>query len=180
MIRRGIACGVLLCFASCQGPQPTRASGRDVRFGIGLSALPNLGVAGSISARVARRPELDWRAELQVHYQFLDDEDFADDGFPAAGDWTQLGVGVLARTNPDARRHWLWRFGLEVFEARGTPNIVDSEGTFVALRLGLGFETDLTPRLSIGPELAVMPAYGGEDDEFRFVPQLTWGLRWHP
>lgn len=165
---------VLAAFApgACLAPR----GAREPRVGLALSALPNLGLEAQGSVRLAVRGETDWRAELAVAEQFLDDENLARDGNPGAGDWTQVGLSLRALTSPAERHHWTARIGAIWFRARGEPNVIDLPGDYVGLRLGLGFETDLGRSWSFGPELALIPAYG--EGEFVLVPQVTWGVRW--
>ena len=168
---------------------------------LGASLLPNAGLEASVAGPLSfgerregvRASSADsgaaaadssapdgWLYEWEVNatQQFLDDEFLADDGAPAAGDWSQAGVSVRAIMNPGDRTRWILRGGLQWFRARGEPNIVDEPGDYFGVRLGLAFETPLTERVSMGPELAVMPSYGGDRDEFRLVPQITWALRY--
>ena len=165
-----------LFLASCTALEPER----DPRLGLAASVLPNLGVETTATTRLLRRGDVDWRAELSIAQQFLDDEDLADDGRVSAGDWTQAGLGLRWITHVEEKRHWTARLGFIWARARGVPNIVNDPGDFVGIRFGLGYESDLTPALSMGPELAVIPTYGGDGHEFDVVPQLTWGFRWRP
>lgn len=175
LLRAVLRSGVLaLATAACQAPE----GGRDPRLGLAASILPNVGLEAQGSVLWKRRPEVDWRIEASVAQQFLDDEDFVTDGNPAAGDLTQVGLSLRAVTAAKDRRHWTLRTGLVWIRARGAPNIIEEAGDYVGLRIGLGFETDLTPRWSIGPEIALIPAWG--EGEFELVPQFTWGVRWRP
>jgi hypothetical protein len=162
--------GVLL--AACAAPE----TGRGPRFGLAGSAVPNLGVEGALEIPVGRRGDTLLAADLHLVQQFLDDEDLADDGNPEAGDWTQAGLALRAITDADDEGHWTFRVGPEWFEARSNPNIVDEPGHYVGLRVGLGFERDLTPGVSMGPEVSFLLAWG--EGTFEWVPQLVWGLRW--
>lgn len=155
----------------CWTPPPCRATYADAS----LSFLPNLGLGIGAGRVFARTADDIWSFEVQGTYQFLDDASIADDGNPEAGDWLQLRAGFKASSNPRGRRHFTKRFGAVVFDAAGDPNIVQEPGTYWGVYGGLGFETDLTPTLTVGPELSVLVTT--REDEFEFarpVPQLTW------
>ncbi len=160
----------------CVGAPAAELPARDAnpRWGIGLSALPNLGLEAAYERPLGRRGDVDWASDAHVAYQFIDDETFADDGNPAADGWLQAGVALRGRIRQNEVRDWTFRFGPEWFEARGAPNIVDEPGHYFGVRVGAGFETRIG-RCVVGPELSLL-AVGGEG-EFRMVPQLVWGLR---
>ncbi len=143
--------------------------------GFAPSLLPNLGLAASLSAPV--RAGSAWELEARFTDQFLDDKDFADNGFPKAGNWTQLDLGLL-RLDGDERRAWSTRFGVTGFRARGEPNLVEEAGGYLGLYFGVGRFTFFAPGLAFGPELTLLASSG--NDPRVLVPQLTWGLRWTP
>src|SRR5262245_13405728 len=94
------------------------------------SLLPNLGVAASLAQPLHAGSA--WHAEARFTDQFLDDKTFADNGFPEAGNWTQLDLGFERAPPPDADgRAWTTRFGVVGFDARGEPNIVEVAGHYV-------------------------------------------------
>jgi hypothetical protein len=65
------------------------------------------------------------------------------------------------------------------FRANGEPNWVDTPGNWAGPYAGVGFETELTPSLSVGPSLTFLGAIPFEGDEgLVLTPQLTWGLTW--
>lgn len=118
--------------------------------------------------------------EANVTLQPVDDETLADDGNPEAGTWTQAGLSLRLDRPLSEGTRWTLRGGPQWFEAKDEPNIVDAPGHYVGLRLGIGFETLFGDGLRGGPEVAVLPVWGGDEHEFRLVPQLTWTLRWSP
>jgi hypothetical protein len=147
--------------------------------GAGPSALPNVGAYVQFG-RVFRSDACGiWAAEARLGWQPWDDKTFADNGQPAAGDWYQAEVGVALRTQPEARRHAVWRAGAMWFQANGEPNWVDTPGDWFGGYVGFGFETDITPSLSIGPSLTLLGGFPSDGDEgFHVTPQVTWGLTW--
>jgi len=144
-------------------------------LGLAPSLLPNLGLAASLSAPV--RESSPWELEARFTDQFVDDKSFADNGFPEAGNWTQLDLGLLRVAWQDEHA-WSTRFGVVGFRARGEPNIVEESGDYLGLYLGVGRFVRLAPGLAFGPELTLIAASG--DDPRVLIPQLTWGLRWTP
>ncbi len=178
--------GLLVAAAAlcgCAAPGPTAP-----RVGLAASALPNLGVEGTLDARVAGLAGGELRAEAQLVQQFLDDEDLSSDGNPGAGDWTQVGLGLrwVARAPggvggagaPPAGLGCWELFGGGVWaHARGVPNLIDSAGRHAGVRLGFGYRVPFGRGWSLGPELALLGLW--IDGRLELAPQAGWGLRWH-
>lgn len=159
------------CRLGCWDPSPCRNRYLDVTG----SFLPNVGIGGGGGFIFKRTPKADYALELHATWQFLDDETFADDGNPEADDWYQIRAGMKIISTPKARRHLTGRVGAVWIQANGAPNILDRPGDYYGIYGAIGFETDLTPQISVGPELALMLVTG--DDEFKVetpVPQLNW------
>jgi hypothetical protein len=113
--------------------------------------------------------------EARAVVQFLDDEDFADDANPKAGNWTQVQAGVKRSSNPGGRRHLTTRLGAVWLRANGEPNIIQKAGDHAGLYGGFGFETDLGPSLTVGPELTVLAVTRTDRLSLaRPVPQINW------
>lgn len=167
------ACCCEPCKLDCWDPSCCR----NKYVGFSGSLLPNVGIGIGGGFIVKRAPGVQYAVELQGTYQFLDDEDFADDGNPAAGDWYQIRAGMKIISTPKFRRHLTGRFGAVWLRAEGEPNILQDPGDYWGIYGGIGFETDLTPQISVGPELQVMLVT--RDDEFDVetpIPQLNWHL----
>jgi len=158
----------------CRAPE----GGRQVDLGLAPSLLPNLGLAASTSAAIARSPSYEWRAEARFTDQFVDDKTFADNGLPEAGNWTQLELGLRGLSTPEERSHWIVRFGAIGFDALGEPNLIEEPGDYLGVYGSFGRETDFGHGFSIGPEISLVAASG--PDPFVLFPQLTWGIRWRP
>lgn len=153
----------LLLAAGCRAPS----------VGLAPSILPNLGLAGSLGYPLGAGA---WQLEARFTDQWLDDKSFADNGFPEAGNWTQLDLGALwLEPVPAGETCWSLRFGATAFEARGEPNMVEEAGEYLGAYLGAGRLTLFGGRWLVGPELTLLFASG--DDPFAIVPQLTWGVR---
>lgn len=148
--------------------------------GGGLSLFPNIGASIHAGYVVKRFSKFELAAEAEGIWQFLDDETFADDENDAAGNWYQLKLGGLARFAPEARRHLTTRAGFTWFQANGVPNMVEKPGDYYGGYVGVGFETDLTPNLTIGPEFTLLVTKGPDTWNDGVVPQLGWKLTWRP
>ena len=143
------------------------------------SFLPNLGLAIQAGRVFKENEEVRWSAEGEFTFQFLDDKTFASDGGPEAGNWYQLQLGVKVISKPRTRRHWTGRGGLVWFYADGEePNIVEKEGHYAGIYAGFGFETDITPTLTMGPEISGMLVMR-EDGSIEAVPQFNWHIIWN-
>jgi hypothetical protein len=161
---RTVSCSALLLLAGCHTPT----------VGLAPSILPNLGLAGALAVPLAPRGA--WQLEARFTDQWLDDKSFADNGFPEAGNWTQLDLGALwIEPVPADETRWSLRFGATAFEARGDPNMVEEPGEYLGAYLGAGRLTLFGGRWLVGPELTLLVASG--EDPRVIVPQLTWGVR---
>ncbi len=156
------------------------ADRRHPRGAIGLagSLLPNVGVKAFGDLVIGGSCAAPTSIEIGGTWQFLDDKSFADDGNPEADDWLQFDAGVrFTRAVACARRSVL-RFGATVVRAEGVPNIVQEEGTYFGGYVGVGFETDLSDEISIGPELTVHAVTKDGSFTHGIVPQFTWRMSW--
>jgi hypothetical protein len=168
--RSSLLLAVLFAAAACRSPQ----------VGLAASVLPNVGLELTGAGALASGESADLAWEANLAHQFFDDELFASDGRSSAKGWTQAGLSLRA-TGPRAERtRWVATVGPQWIDAGRKPNIVDEPGRYVGLRIALGFETELVPGWVFGPNIALMPVYGGRRHEVRLVPQLVWGLRWSP
>jgi len=173
---------ILLGLAACTTPQaapspaaPTPPPARTSYLDASASFLPNLGFGLGVGRVVRSTPAALGSVEAQLVYQFLDDEIFADDGNPKAGPWYQVRAGFKRTSNPPGPRHLTTRIGAVWLRAEGEPNVIQDEGNYAGLYAGLGFETDLGPSLSVGPELTILGIT--RTDGFsvaRPVPQINW------
>ena len=152
--------------------------GEDLTLGTSFSALPNIGYSFAAGQVYDRDPERTWSFELEGTHQPWDDEDLSDDGNPAAGDITQIQIGVKRTSDPLDWKHWTQRYGVGWFRARGEPNIVQEPGDYEVLYAGFGFETHLTESITMGPELSLMLALREKGSSFDFVPQFNWHITW--
>jgi hypothetical protein len=138
----------------------------------GVSFLPQVGVAAGGGVRLGGSGASEFHLEAEVAYQSLDDKDVLDDGNGAQGPWRQAQVGVKQVLRPDRRRHVVVRYGAAWFRQTGVTGIIDGPGTYWGGFGGVGFETDVSPRVSIGPEVRVIVAQGEGAPGWEIVPQL--------
>lgn len=170
---RTLLCALILTSA-CTAPRPEARPS----VGMALSVLPNVGFAAEGNLPVATIRSFDASVSVRITQQFLDDEDFADDGHAAAGDWTQAELGVLAQHAINERTRATLRLGLVWFRARREANIIGVPGDYFGAGAGIGFRTWITPNWSLGPEALIFFAEG--EGELVKTPQIVWGLYWSP
>jgi len=168
--------GALLALAltSCKGMD----SQDDLSVGTSFSALPNLGLAVAASQVFDSDETRTWAFEIEGTHQPWDDEALAQDGNPAAGPWTQFQLGTKRVSHPSERRHSTRRYGLAWFRAGDDPNIVQDAGDYIGLYTSMGFESDFSETLSMGPEFTLMVARKEGNGELVFVPQVNWHISW--
>ncbi len=88
-------------------------------------------------------------------------------------------VGTKRVSQPSERRHSTRRYGLTWFRAGDDPNIVQDAGDYIGLYTSMGFESDFSETLSMGPEFTLMVAQmEGDTGGLVVVPQLNWHLNW--
>jgi len=175
-IRPGALVLLLAAFA-CRSRVPGYP--RDWYAGGAFSAIPGVGLAAGGGKIFHRGEKHDWAAEAQIVRHFLDDTDFADDDLGAPGRMTAVRAGLKHRMSPGHKRHATVRYGIQFYRATGTPGIVDDPGDYFGPYLGLGFETDLSRRWTMGPEISVafLEGEGGLGSEI--VPTFFWHLFWN-
>jgi len=157
-----------------------RSAPSENRPAIGLmpSALPNIGLAVEGSLPFRKLGSFDTSVSARYTHQWLDDSDLADDGNVAAGDWSQLDVGLLGFHDLGGGRRATLRLAAVWMRARGEPNIIDDAGDYYGAGLGVGLRTRLSRDWSFGPELSIF--FGRGDGQWVKTPQLVWGLHWSP
>jgi len=165
--------------AGCRTRIPSTAP-RDTYAGVAFSALPQVGLEAGGGKIIARPARYDLAAEGAVAFQFIDDTDLADDGRPGPGSFTQLRGGLKHTFSPGGRRHLTARYGLVWFRATGAnPLIIDDPGDYLGIYAGVGFETDLTPTLTMGPEIRLLIVDGLDGQGVQAFPQFAWNLFWN-
>jgi hypothetical protein len=138
----------------------------------GVSFLPQVGVAAGGGVLLGSSAASEVFLEAEAACQWLDDKGILDDGNEEQGPWWQADVGAKHVLRPEQRRHLVVRYGAVWFRQTGVTGIIDGPGTYWGGFAGVGFETDLSPRLSVGPEVRVLVAQGEGSPGWEIVPQL--------
>ena len=162
-----------LALAACGGPGQSLA-----RAGGGISILPNVGAYAQSSTKVDSDGTIEVHEAIRGHYQWLDDKDNAGNGDISAGDYKQIDVTLFWRTTPEEKRHWLFRFGAVSMKAGSNPNILPEPGRYFGVLFGGAFETKISPRSAIGPQVSLSIGYNFKQGVVGILPQLTWGIRY--
>lgn len=139
----------------------------------GGSALLSPAVGGTLElGQVFARTNLaDWSFEIEGGGQSLDAELY---GNTSSGSWAQIQGGVKASFNPLGRGHPTARAGLGWFRTTEPTEFVDIAGDYVCFYVGAGYEWDVTPNFTTGPELSVMCGALEGQYEGVVVPQFNW------
>jgi hypothetical protein len=172
--KRVIPVLLILAAVGCRARVPGYP--RDLYAGIGLSAVPGVGLFAG-GGKVFRRHELyDWSVEAQFFRHLLDDKDILDDERGGHGRVSAVRAGFKHATNPGHKRRVTYRYGLQFHRATGTPGVVDDPGDYYGLYASVGFETDLSRRWTMGPEFSVALLEGEGRLPFEIVPTFFWHL----
>ncbi|MHC4973347.1 MAG: hypothetical protein ACYTG3_13550 [Planctomycetota bacterium] len=144
--------------------------------GVSFSAIPGVGLAAHGGKVLAQPDTYDWSGEAMIIRHFLDDTDFADDGFGASGRMTAVRAGFKHGTNPGHKIRATYRYGFMYYRATGVPGIVDFPGNYWGAYGGVGFETELSRRWTMGPEFSLAFLEGEGNLGFEIVPTFYWHL----
>jgi hypothetical protein len=145
--------------------------------GVSFSAIPGVGLAAHGGKVLARPDTFDWSGEAMIIRHFLDDRDLADDGHAASsGRMTAVRAGFKHSTNPGRKVHATYRYGFMFYRASGIPGIVEAPGDYFGAYGGVGFETELSRRWTMGPEFSVAFLEGEGSLGFEVVPSFYWHL----
>jgi len=142
----------------------------EVFGGVGLSALPNVGVtliAGQLVSEA--KDTFDSAFEMRATYQGGKDSE------RSAGKFVSGQVGVKHIGSPGHARHPVLRYGASWSRATGDPEILDA-GDYFGFYAGFAYEWDLGPRLTFAPgvDLSYLLGEGGLGE--KVLPQLTLAI----
>jgi len=166
---RWLLCALALA-AGCKS-RIARESPGEFHAGLGLLAIPSAGFSVTAGQTVSERPQFyDLAFELQAALQF------PDDSATQSGKWGQLQAGLKATLSPGHDRHVVLRGGGVWFRAAGDPALVEDPGDYLGVYLGAGYEWDLSPRSTVGPEFKLLVVEGEGDFGLEAIPQV--GLNW--
>lgn len=147
--------------------------GEDVEVGVGASALPGYGATVSFSQRMLQVEHARLDLEVEVAFQRLGEDPDATDG-----DWQQVRMGFLGRTDPAGARHWTARAGMALLRAQGDPVYLDAPGDYGGGYVGVGYLVDVGAHVSTGPDLSLFVVDGEGSNRGGLVPQVAWRLVW--
>ena len=156
--------------------RPYRAPVGEVYGGGALLASPAVGGSLQLGQVFARSAAADWSFEVEGGVQALDAELY---GQESSGSWAQARGGVKASFNPLGRGHPTARAGIAWFRSTEPTELVDEAGDYVGVYAGVGYEWDVTPRFTTGPELTVLAASREGDWDPVAVPQARWHFLWN-
>jgi len=168
---------LVLCMGFATACQAARPEARP-SIGLSMSAIPNVGLAAEASLPFRRIGSFDTSLSGRFTHQWFDDANLADDGFEAAGDWTQFDFGLLGHHELSEGHFATLRLAAVWMRARGQPNIIDKAGDYFGAGIGVGLRTRIARDWHFGPELLVF--FGHGEGEYVKTPQLVWGLHWSP
>lgn len=174
--RTSLAClaAVLIC-AACKTPLRPRS----VEAGLGVSALPQLGLVGTFDQILHESPQANWFFEGEIARQFIDDGDIVTTPTPR-GDEFHAKVGLKVALQPAEQSRWTLRTGFVEIRVTGNPNIFDSPGDGGGVYLGVGYEVDVAPHITMGPDVSVNAIFGEGSLKNEVFPIISWRIYWHP
>jgi hypothetical protein len=152
---------LLLCMAACRSRIP-REDARRAYVDLGMSALPGMGASAALGQLFSDRKELfDFAFELTTTLQKVED-----------GRFFQVQAGVKQTGSPGHDSHLVLRYGLTWFRATGNPEFISLPGDYLGGYFGAGYEWDLSPHITIGPEARVVVASREGTLDVEAFPQL--------
>jgi len=168
---------LIALLAACRSVRPAPDPARDAYVGGSFSAIPALGLGIEGGKVIHRAERFDLAVEGELLWQFLTDRDLADDGHTEnLDDWTQVRVGLKQSFQPGGKYRFVLRYGGVLFRATGTPGIIGEGGTYFGLYASAGFDVEIAPRWTMGPDFRVLLVEGRGDPGFEAVPQFGWHL----
>jgi hypothetical protein len=97
-------------------------------------------------------------------------------GFEGQGNWGQLRGGFKGTFQPCCNSHLTARAGLCWLRSTAPTDVLDNPGDHFGAYLGLGYEWDISRRLTTGPEVSLMAVTSENTD---FSPQAVPQFHWH-
>jgi len=161
-----IALGAVACRTRIQ-----RENDSEVYGGLGISALPDVGVtvvAGQYFYR--SNPKFDLAFEMRATRQG------GNDSASQSGKFFQIQAGVKQVMSPGHDRRLFFRYGATWLRATGNPNIFNVPGDYLGVFAAAGYEWDLTERLILSPEISVNAIDGEGGIGFEVLPQAMVSL----
>ena len=157
---------LLLSFAACRSRVQTEHS-YEAFGGVGVAALPSVGVAVIAGQQFSERDKFDLDFELRGIFQG------GDDSATQSGEFFQVQVGVKQTLNPGHRRRPFLRLGATWFRATGNPDLIDEPGDYLGVYFGGGYEFDVSPRVTISPDVSLNLVNGEGSIGAEFFPTFA-------
>jgi hypothetical protein len=148
------------CRTRLSEPEP-----RNFFAGVGVSAEDPPGlvlIAGQLVSD--NNPKYDLFVEGHIVSQWGD------------GDLVQLEAGARHVLSPGHESHLYFRYGATWLRLVGDSEFLDEEGDYLGAYAGVGYEWDLTPRISVGPEIDLYGLWTEQDFNFDFLPRLVFQI----
>lgn len=173
LVALALTLGFGLAFGLC-GACAAPLGGEDVDVAVGASGLPGYGVTASLSQRMTNT------ANGRVDFAFAwTHQELGDDSSDSDEDWEQVQLGWLYKHASEAKRHWLASAGAVWLRAQSDPKFLDEPGDYAGVYLGLGYQWDTSPHLSLGPDFTLLFVEGEGSLSGGVIPQLALRLVWH-
>ena len=157
---------LLLFFAACRSRVQTERS-FEAFGGVGVAALPSVGAAVIAGQRFSEREKFDLDFELRAIFQG------GDDSATQSGKFFQVQAGVKQTLNPGHRRRPFLRFGATWFRSTGNPDLIDQPGDYLGIYVGGGYEFDVSPRVTISPDVSLNLVNGEGSIGGEFLPSFA-------
>ena len=134
--------------------------------------LPTFGGGVGIGQVFSRTNLATWSFETTAVYMPLSDTLQGE----TDGDFGAFRAGVKATFQPRGCGHWVARAGATFLRNTGDTSVLAQQGDYVGIYAGIGYEWDITPHLSTGPEVLayIVDQEGLTDIDIEVVPQFLW------
>ncbi len=164
----------LILTVGCRSRIP-REDGRngEVYGGVGVAALPDIGVALTAGQMLSRGGNYDYAFEMRASLQGGDDTPTQD------GEFFQIQAAVKQSASPGHSRRMFFRYGVTWLRANGDPNILDQRGDYFGAFGSVGYDWDLSPRWTFSPEVQLTLVDGEGSIGTEVLPQLFFNLLYH-
>lgn len=153
---------LLLLVAACRTRLP-ESDPREFYVGGGVSVEEAAGAVFLAGQRVsAKHPKFDLFIDGHIVRQWGD------------VDLGQIEVGALGILSPGHESHLYFRAGATWLRLVGDSDFIDEPGDYLGAYMGVGYQWDLTSRISCGPEFDIYLLGGEGSLGFEFLPRALF------
>ncbi len=145
----------------------------EVYGGVSFLGGPAAGGAVEFGQVFARSNLANWSFEIEGAFEDLNTPLFGDDG-TTGGTWAQAQGGVKASFLPLRRGHPTARAGFTWFRATEDTKFISGADDYFGFYVGAGYEWDVSPLITTGPEVSVVIAAPEKSGDFDVIPQFQW------